>query len=175
MQCEGYKSIFEEARRQWPHCSMAINWCFNEPWITAANNSLIAYPNIKKPAYFAVKDSLRPALFSAKITKFLWRSGEKMSFDVYLINDSPAPVTEHADVYIKIGNKRFALLSFTASAKERTNLLCPTVNFVLPNIKADHLTVEIKSESGKYDSTYKLVYNPDFSKKPKVKRLNADN
>ena len=175
MQCEGYKGIFEEARRQWPHCSMAINWCFNEPWITAGNNSIVAYPNIKKPAYYAVKDSLRPVIFSAKITKFLWHAGEKMSFDVYLINDSPVPVTEHADVYIKIGSKRFALLSFTASANERTNLLCPTVNFVLPNIKADHLTVEIKSESGKYDSTYKLLYKPDFSKKPSVKRLNADN
>ncbi|MBQ0111156.1 MAG: hypothetical protein KBS41_04450 [Oscillospiraceae bacterium] len=175
MQCEGYKGIFEEARRQWPHCSMAVNWCFNEPWITAGNNSLIAYPNIKKPAYYAVKDSLRPTLFSAKITKFLWRAGEKMSFDIYLLNDGNQTVTEKATVYAVVGTKRFELATFKTTAKERTNTLCPTVNFILPNIKADTVKIEIKSASGKYDSEYKLVYKPDLSVKPKEKRLNAAN
>lgn len=28
LQCEGYKFIFEEARRQKPVCSMALNWCY---------------------------------------------------------------------------------------------------------------------------------------------------
>ncbi|HAQ19448.1 MAG TPA: hypothetical protein DCR40_09490, partial [Prolixibacteraceae bacterium] len=32
MQGEGYKCIFEEARRQKPYCAMAANWCYNEPW-----------------------------------------------------------------------------------------------------------------------------------------------
>ena len=38
------QAIFEEARRQWKHCSVCLNWCFNEPWMTAANNSIVAYP-----------------------------------------------------------------------------------------------------------------------------------
>ena len=54
LQCEGYKAIYEEARRQKPYCSMALNWCFNEPWPTAANNSIINWPNIPKPAFYAV-------------------------------------------------------------------------------------------------------------------------
>ena len=27
LQCEGYKAIYEESRRQKPYCSMALNWC----------------------------------------------------------------------------------------------------------------------------------------------------
>ncbi len=34
---------------------MAINWYFNEPWPCAANNSLIQYPSLPKPAYNAVR------------------------------------------------------------------------------------------------------------------------
>lgn len=44
LQGEGYKAIFEEARRQKPYCGMALNWCFGEPWPSAANNSLVVYP-----------------------------------------------------------------------------------------------------------------------------------
>jgi len=32
LQSEGLKFVFEEARRQKPVCSMALSWCFNEPW-----------------------------------------------------------------------------------------------------------------------------------------------
>jgi hypothetical protein len=35
-----YRTLFEEMRKQWPHCSMALNWCLNEPWPSAANNNL---------------------------------------------------------------------------------------------------------------------------------------
>ena len=68
IQCEGYKAIYEEARRQKPYCGMALNWCFNEPWPTAANNSIVNYPNIAKPAFYAVSDACRPVCSSAKIT-----------------------------------------------------------------------------------------------------------
>ena len=51
LQGEGYKAIFEEARRQKPYCGMALNWCFGEPWPSAANNSLVVYPSVPKPAF----------------------------------------------------------------------------------------------------------------------------
>ncbi|RPJ59293.1 MAG: hypothetical protein EHM23_14545 [Acidobacteria bacterium] len=44
LQSEGLKCVFEEARRQKPVCSMALNWCFDEPWPACANNSLISWP-----------------------------------------------------------------------------------------------------------------------------------
>lgn len=70
LQAFGYQMVFEEARRQWPHCSMAINWCFNEIWPCAADNSLLAWPDVPKLAYHAVAASCRPALVSAKLTTF---------------------------------------------------------------------------------------------------------
>ncbi len=59
LQAEGYKAIYEEARRQKPYCSMALNWCFNEPWPTAANNNIVGYPNEPKPAFCAVRMCLQ--------------------------------------------------------------------------------------------------------------------
>ncbi|NJK96849.1 MAG: hypothetical protein HC905_19760 [Bacteroidales bacterium] len=61
MQSEGYKAIYEEARRQKPYCSMALNWCFNEPWPTAANNSIVNYPALPKPA-FQVSERCMPTI-----------------------------------------------------------------------------------------------------------------
>lgn len=92
VQCEGYKAIYEEARRQKPYCSMALNWCFNEPWPTAANNSIINYPNIPKPAFYAVRDACRPVCTSAKITKFKWREGEYFTTQLWMLNDLPNEV-----------------------------------------------------------------------------------
>ena len=92
LQCEGYRSIFEEARRQKPRCSMALNWCFNEPWPTAANNSLLNWPARPKPALAAVREACRPVLASARIPRFQWRPGEHFSAELWVLNDRPVPV-----------------------------------------------------------------------------------
>lgn len=84
-----YKSNFEEMRRQWPHCSMAMNWCFNEPWPTAANNSLISWPDSPKSAYYAVCEALRPQLASLRIPHHLWHSGETFTAEIWMLNDTP--------------------------------------------------------------------------------------
>ena len=65
LQGEGYKAIFEEARRQKPYCGMALNWCFGEPWPSAANNSLVVYPSVPKPAFEEVRRACRPLCASA--------------------------------------------------------------------------------------------------------------
>jgi beta-mannosidase len=110
LQAQGYKYIFEESRRQKPYCSMAINWCFNEPWPTAANNNLISYPAIPKPAFFEVKNACRPILASATIEKFTWKPGETFKTELWILNDSPKR-SEPAgiDAYLIMGNKRFVL------------------------------------------------------------------
>jgi beta-mannosidase len=87
IQREGYKCIYEEARRQKPWCAMALNWCYNEPWPTAANNSLINYPAKPKPAFYAVASSCRPVLASARIPKFRWKKGEQFSVELFILND----------------------------------------------------------------------------------------
>jgi len=88
MQGEGYKCIYEEARRQKPYCSMALNWCYNEPWPTAANNSIVSYPAIPKPGFYQVKNACRPVLASATISKFKWMPGEIFTTRVWILNDT---------------------------------------------------------------------------------------
>lgn len=89
LQAEGYRCIYEEARRQWPRCSMALNWCFDEPWPAAANNSLIAWPLRPKPALAAVGQACRAAMVSARLRKFTWAPGELFVTDVFVHNDLP--------------------------------------------------------------------------------------
>ncbi|MCL2099003.1 MAG: hypothetical protein FWH24_01020 [Oscillospiraceae bacterium] len=92
LQCAGYKGIYEEARRQWPKCSMALNWCYNEPWPTAAGNNLITYPALPKPAYYAVQQSCRQQLASARVKKFDFISGEDFSAELFILNDLPEKI-----------------------------------------------------------------------------------
>jgi beta-mannosidase len=92
LQCAGYKGIYEEARRQWPHCSMALNWDYNEPWLTAAGNNLLTYPAIPKPAYHAVRESCRQQMVSARVAKFDYTNGENFYVDLFILNDLPETI-----------------------------------------------------------------------------------
>ena len=89
LQCAGYKGIFEEARRQWRRCSMALNWCYNEPWPTAAGNNLVTFPAKPKPAYYAVQKSCRQQMASARVQKFDFESGEEFELELFVLNDLP--------------------------------------------------------------------------------------
>lgn len=86
LQAQYYKHVFEEARRQWPYCSMVANWCYNEPWPCAANNSLLSWPAIEKKAYYAVKESLRDECFSLRVHKLGVQKGELIPIDFYVLN-----------------------------------------------------------------------------------------
>src|SRR4030043_326434 len=88
LQSIGYKAIYESARQKWPYCSMALNWCFNEPWPTAANNSIIQYPALPKPCFEAIKQACRPMMASAVIPKFLWDKNEMLTINLIMINGS---------------------------------------------------------------------------------------
>ena len=159
LQCEGYKAAFEEARRQWPHCSAAINWVYNEPWYTAANNSLLIYPETPKPAYFAVKSALRPSVFSARIPKFDWQDGEKFKAEIWLLNDSNSAVSAEAKVYLKIGDRVITLLEgIRAECLPKSNMECATVCCVLPKIFDVGLMTLIISSNAEYSNEYTLKY-----------------
>ena len=159
LQSEGLKFIFEEARRQSPHCSAALNWCFNEPWITAANCSIVRYPDVPKPSYFAVRDALRTALFSAKIAKFDWKAGEVFKAPIWLLNDGPEPVEADAEVFLRIGDREILLLQWNAaSADAGTNLEGAQVCCVLPQVETDRLVLEIRSSDPRLNNSYCLKY-----------------
>jgi beta-mannosidase len=139
LQCEGYKAIYEEARRQKPVCSMALNWCYNECWPCAANNSLLEWPARKKPAYDAVAAACRPVLASLRLRKFSWSPGETFECDLWLLNDAPGErpaaridVTLEAD-----GAAPLCVGTWEApSAGANENMAGPTLRFRLPALPA---------------------------------------
>lgn len=178
-QCEGYKCIFEEARRQKPYCGMAINWCYQEPWPCAANNSLINWPSVPKPALFHVGKSLRPVLASARIPKFRWDTAETFSCDLFLLNDT----------YDKIGAGKMSVKIIYDDTKElkfltwdfpetdnSKNIEGPTAKVKLPKMKNSlfKLVVEVEGKP-EYKSEYTLIYrgNDVAITKPKIKYLNG--
>ncbi len=110
VQAISYKSLFEEMRRQWPHCSMAINWDLNEPWPCAAGNSLLNWPCERKPAFYAVKDALRPTIASIKTGKNRYLKGETLCGEIWVLNDSGEALGEKAvKITAIIGDKRLPI------------------------------------------------------------------
>ena len=169
MQAVGCKGAFEEARRQWPYCSMAINWCFNEPWITAANNSLMEYPLKKKPAYYAVRDSLKNVLASARIPKFDFKEGEIFSSEIWLLNDSNTAVRRKITVYLTVGDKTYELLTWdSGEVKERTNKIGPTVRMTLPESDSDEIILTLKTDAGEENSYTLLLRHKNREKTKKI-------
>ena len=172
IQCEGYRASFEEMRRQWPVCSAALNWVYNEPWYTAANNSILVFPATPKPAYYAIKSALRPVLFSARVPKFKWIEGEKFKAEIWLLNDSNEAVTKSAKVYLTIGDKTIELLKeVSGSVSAKTNVECASVCCTLPEVQGVvDMYLVLESEDGA-SNKYRLAYEP-FKKIVKPKILN---
>ncbi len=170
LQCEGYKASFEEMRRQAPHCSAAINWCLNEPWKTAANCSVIMYPASPKPALFAIRDSLRPVLFSARIPKFDWKAKESFKAEIWMLNDSPLAADGEVSVSLRIGETVIPLLDWkNVHTEAGTNLQGAQVCCALPNIlDAEEMVLTLSAPCG-MSSEYRLLYKPKVpSNAPKV-------
>jgi len=161
LQGEGYKAIFEEARRQKPVCAMALNWCYNEPWITAANNSLISYPTLPKPAFYEVKNACRPFMASGKFDKFSWKEGETFTCEVFLLNDLYENIPSgQVNMKLKAGEKELVLLQWNFDAPSpNTNLKGPIGRIVLPNWNTNNFEVLIEVEGKpEYSSSYTLKY-----------------
>ncbi|MCX6225274.1 MAG: hypothetical protein NTV01_11100 [Bacteroidia bacterium] len=137
IQGEGYKCIYEEARRQKPYCAMAINWCYNEPWPTAANNSILSYPAIPKPGFYQVRNACRPVLASATISKFKWKSGELFNTRIWMLSDKPVGVKAgKLKATIVSGDQTIVLGSWNYDALEaNTNLKGPEFSHILPSLQ----------------------------------------
>lgn len=161
MQGEGYKCIYEEARRQKPYCSMAANWCFNEPWPTAANNSLISYPNIPKSGFYEVKNACRPVLASARLPKFKWKAGELFNAELWMLNDLPENVPAgKITVKIVTAGEQITLLEWNyMQMAADINQPGPTVRYKLPIWPVDRIKILLEVEGHpEYNSQYTLAY-----------------
>ena len=172
LQCEGYRGAFEEIRRQWPRCSMGINWCYNEPWKTAAGNNLIAYPSKVRPSYYYVQKAMRPTLFSAKVSKFDWKEGETFEAELWLLNDAPASAEGTVHVTATVGEHSYDLGEWKAVAGANSNQRGPTVRFVLPDVYNTDKVVLTLSSDGDKQSKYEYLYRPK-KKVIKLRQLNV--
>ncbi len=160
LQGEGYKAIYEEARRQKPYCSMALNWCYNEPWPTAANNSLINWPNWPKPAFYAVRDACRPVLASARNFKLTWKREEQFSTQLWMLNDLYQTVEQGVvKATLMSGKKILELGSWEfETVGTNANLEGPVLKAVLPQWKTDGFTLHLEVVGHpEYNSNYTFL------------------
>lgn len=161
LQSEGYTAIFEESRRQKPYCSMALNWCYNEPWPTAANNNLISFNGELKPAFWAVSKACRPQMASARNYKFVWQEGELFRTELWMLNDryeKLEPGIVRAKLFsglevIELGEWKHG------GAGENSNLQGPCLERVLPRLNQDRFTLklEVEGQPGQ-NSSYLFLY-----------------
>lgn len=157
IQSMNYKACFEEMRRQAPHCAMAINWCLNEPWPTAANNSIISWGNEPKPAYYAIKDALRPTLASLETSKLLFHACEVFRGRVWILNDSPACLTSgRVDVFLTFGEKTHCCGNFFfEGCNARKNIEIGAVSFKIPDNFSGEISVKLTVDGHpEYSSEY---------------------
>ena len=160
IQGEGYKYIFEEARRQKPYCSMALNWCYNEPWPTAANNSLLSWPNIPKPGFFQVRNACRPLLASATLQKFEWTPGETFTTVLWMLNDSQQEVAAGSvTVSLVMGTQKVAVGTWNYNGlKANNNLRGQEYKAVVPDWPAGAFKLILEAEGHpEWDSEYTLL------------------
>jgi beta-mannosidase len=176
LQSIGYKAVFEEARRQKPYCSMALNWCFNEPWPAAANNSLVAYPAVPKPALQAVAASCRPVCTSARLGKLVWSEGEYFEAELWLLNDTHKEVESmKITAVLECGSRSENVLEWDCSgAAPETNTAGPTARIRLPLWDEDRFTLHLRVEGRpQYDSSYELLYRRARQKREGTAAMNV--
>ena len=162
LQGEGLKFIYEEARRQKPFCSMAINWCYQEPWPSAANNSLINWPNEIKPAYYQVTNACRPILASVRIPKFDWKEGEDFSGDLFMLNDTYDQLTnEKVKVIMQYDGIEKELITWDCpGAGGFSNVKGPSVHTAIPRMTGNLFTIQVHvAGKPQYSSTYILLFS----------------
>lgn len=171
LQCEGLKFIFEESRRQKPTCSMAINWCYNEPWINVACLTLLAYPDEPRKSFYAVRDALRPVLPSAAPEHFVYSGGDTLSADIWLLNDSPQTVSDTVEIYLECdGTKEHIMTWNTGIVPANTNKCGHKIQVKLPNTITQLIKLILNANCG--NSTYTILLEEKVTEEVPVNALN---
>ncbi|MEM9158761.1 MAG: hypothetical protein AAGB46_06890, partial [Verrucomicrobiota bacterium] len=149
LQSEGYKAIYEEARRQKPYCSMALNWCYNEAWPTAANCSIVSWPHAPRPAFYAVKASCRPLMTSARVSKFQWKTGDWFEAELWMLNDTHTLVKgNRVEAYLQLDDEELFVLAWDFDSIEpNQNLPGPSLKYKLPSIRSQTFRLILRVES----------------------------
>jgi len=160
LQAEGYRCIYETARRQKPYCTMALNWCFNEPWPAAANNSIIQYPDRPKPCLDTISAACRPTLASVAFQQFVIVPGTSLAIDLWILNDA---YVDYKAVSVKVSLEWDGKVLDMGTWETRDivaaqNQQGPTFRIDLPDsTQREDALVKVQVEGyPEWDSTYRL-------------------
>jgi hypothetical protein len=126
------------------------------------NNSLIAYPEIRKSAYFAVRDSLRDVLGAAEIPQFMWAPGETLTLVPWLLNDTRSSVKGRVTLSVVFGGEKTVLGAAQLEAQPLANAKGAPLSFTIPENAAhkERFTALAQLETedgGTFVNTYELV------------------
>ena len=159
-----YRTVFELARQKWPYTSMALNWCFNEPWKTLAGNGLVNYPHHRRPAYFKVREALRPTLLSLSYKALSWKAGETVNLGAFLLNDSPQTFPESKATIEIIANETIISSWNTTLPKVEAwenSTVQDAFSFSIPENTNGKVLMKIHSaEHPEWNSEYTLYIRP---------------
>jgi beta-mannosidase len=161
LQREGLKALFEEYRRQKPYCSMALNWCFCEPWPTAANNSVVAWPDVPKAGYEGLGQANRAVMASGRIEKFSWQGGEVFRIEPWILNDLYKPVEPGVlQATLRLGEEAIPFGSWPfPQVGENQHVVGREMTCQLPKVEAELFTVELTVQGREeMNSLYTLRY-----------------
>jgi len=174
MQCEGYKFIFEETRKQAPNCSMALNWDFNEPWKNAAGHNLIQYPIQRKNSYYAVQSALRPTMPSIRPEHFTYKPHDIFSAELWLLNDAPAEFKgDTVEVYFTVSGEKKHIISWnTGIAAAGENIRGHKINIDIPNAPTQMMTLTLEAKCGRSEYRF-LLLNDTVTEKAVLPQLNV--
>ena len=175
----GYKAMFEEARRQKPNCQMVINWCFNEPWPCAANNSLVSYPAVERDNLQSVRESLKDVVLSARVQRFSYREGDTFSAELFVHNDTNEEIKAlSVKAYLTFaGTKTLILRHCFSGIGANANKKGPIAQYVLPHFeKSGLMKLELVcEENDSFNNSYEfLYYNADTVQKMESKQIVMD-
>jgi beta-mannosidase len=160
-QGEGLRGIYEESRRQKPRASMALNWCFTEPWPAAANLSLLCWPGEPKASLATVAAACRPVLAGARLSRFQWAPGDSFEPELWLLNDRHEPLPPlGVEAVLEAGALRLPLLTWQSpAAPENTNLRGPRACLILPDLGTERFVLHVTVNGHpKWDSHYTLSF-----------------
>ena len=146
LQAMSYRSNFEEMRRQWPHCAMALNWCFNEVWPMICSLAIVSYPAKPRPSYYAVKEALRDSMTSLKVPHQRFMGGTDFTGEVWILNDSNIEALPGGTVRVEMdaGNGFVHLGDFPFdSVAPQTNIRLGAVSSLLPNEADGYIKVRL--------------------------------
>jgi beta-mannosidase len=159
---QAIRGIFEEVRRQKMRASMALNWCFNEPWPNAAGSgNLVDWYNQPLPVLWDVAAALRPVLASARMRTLKWQVGELFNPEIWILSDTPKvtpPGKVMAWLQMEEGEPVLLLEWQFPEIPASDNLRGPVAQVVLPDSKGKRFKFILKvSGRPELDSEYILA------------------